>query len=246
MKQTATVTDKRVHENRSSRRARLRHNSHEADAGRERWLISYSDLLTLLFALFVVLYASADHERARAIADAITRQMDGLPAASKSGINTGGSGVLPGADSYAQARGKIEQAFASSERLRQRAVYKETERGIVVSLAEAGFFAPGDATVRDDALPIVDELANALHDANASVRIEGHTDATPIATPRFPSNWELSAARAASVLARLARNGVASSRLSVAGYADEQPIADNATPQGRALNRRVDLVVLRN
>jgi len=232
-------------QHRHTRRARSRRDSREADAGSERWLVSYSDLLTLLFALFVVLYASADHDRARAIADAFTRQMDGA-APSTVGINTGGRGVLSGADSYAEARGKIEQAFSSSERLRGRASVKETERGIVISLAEAGFFAAGDATVRDDALPIVGELADALRDASQSIRIEGHTDATPIATQRFPSNWELSAARAANVLARLARNGVASSRLSVAGYADEHPIADNTTAQGRALNRRVDLVILRN
>ncbi len=242
MKHTVTAKESSQHHRRSRR---SRRNSRETDAGSDRWLVSYSDLLTLLFALFVVLYASADHDRARAIADVFTRQMDGA-APSTAGINTGGRGVLSGADSYAEVRGKIEQAFASSERLRGRASVKETERGIVISLAEAGFFAAGDATVRDDALPIVAELADALRDASKSVRIEGHTDATPIATQRFPSNWELSAARAANVLARLARNGVASSRLSVVGYADEHPIADNTTAQGRALNRRVDLVILRN
>jgi chemotaxis protein MotB len=128
--------------------------------------------------------------------------------------------------------------------LRARARLHRTERGLVVSLAEAGFFAPGDARLREDALELVDALADALAAERTLLRVEGHTDSVPIATARFPSNWELSSARASMVLSRLVARGVAPSRLSVAGYAGERPIADNSTPEGRALNRRVDLVIL--
>jgi chemotaxis protein MotB len=209
---------------------------------RDRWLISYADLMTLLLAMFIVLYAAADHERATKIASAIAAQFSeggatNAPAA---------SGVLPGADSLVAARAAIDRAFTMNASLRNRARVKVTERGVVVSLTEAGFFAPADASIREDALPLLDSLAAALRESATQVRVEGHTDSSPISTARYPSNWELSAARAATVLSHLVKVGVPASQLSVAGFAGERPVGDNATPEGRALNRRVDLVVLRS
>ncbi|MGH9943815.1 MAG: OmpA/MotB family protein, partial [Pyrinomonadaceae bacterium] len=145
-----------------------------------------------------------------------------------------------------EARAAVERAFAANESLRARARVTSNERGLVVSLAEAGFFAPGEATLRDDANALIDSLADALRDTRAPLRVEGHTDSQPISTLRYPSNWELSAARSAAVLARLTARGLLQTRLSIAGYAGEQPVADNSTPEGRALNRRVDLVVVRD
>jgi chemotaxis protein MotB len=225
-------------EDRYSRRARRRERPVEGASNHERWLISYADLATLLFALFVVLYAVADHDRARAVAEAIAMQMGerGAPV---------GRSVLTGGDALLAAQASIDRAFAANDALRSRASVATTERGLIVSLAEAGFFAPGEAKVRDDALPLIDALADALNAGSAPVRIEGHTDSTPISTERYPSNWELSSARAAAVLARLTARGIRQERLSVAGYADARPIADNSTPEGRARNRRVDIVVLR-
>jgi chemotaxis protein MotB len=98
--------------------------------------------------------------------------------------------------------------------------------------------------VREEAGALLDELADTLRDEHTLLRIEGHTDSTPIFTARYPSNWELSSARAAAVLTRLAARGISSARLSLAGYAGERPVADNSTLEGRALNRRVDLVIL--
>jgi chemotaxis protein MotB len=210
---------------------------------RDRWLISYADLITLLFSLFVVLYAAADHERARAIAQAITQQLGGAHPIS-SAEAAGGAGVLPGAAALVEARAAVDRAFTASSKLRERARVIQTERGFMISLAEAGFFAPGEASVREDADELLDTLADALRGSRARLRVEGHTDATPIATARYPSNWELSSARASAVLARLVARGIAPARLAVAGYAGERPLGDNATPAGRALNRRVDLVVL--
>ena len=209
---------------------------------RDRWLLSYADLVTLLLAIFIVMYAAADHERATKIASAIAAQFSeggatNAPAA---------AGVLPGADSLVASRAAIDRAFAMNSSLRNRARVKVTERGVVISLTEAGFFAPADASIREDAAPLLDALAAALRESATQVRIEGHTDSTPIATARYPSNWELSAARAATVLSHLVDLGVPASRLSVAGFAGERPVGDNATPEGRALNRRVDLVVLRS
>jgi chemotaxis protein MotB len=209
---------------------------------RDRWLLSYADLVTLLLALFIVLYAAADHERATKIASAIAAQF------SEGGATNAppASGVLPGADSLVAARAAIDRAFAANSNLRNRARVKTTERGVVVSLTEAGFFAPADASIQQDALKVLDPLAQALIETKAQVRVEGHTDSLQISTARYPSNWELSAARAATVLSHLVELGVPASRLSVAGFAGERPVGDNNTAEGRALNRRVDLVVLQN
>jgi chemotaxis protein MotB len=227
------------------RRARCRAEAIEGSGEhRDRWLISYADLVTLLFALFVVLYAAADKDRARAVAEAVKRQT-GSPTQPD-----GGRGVLPGGNALAQAEAAIDRAFAANPTLRSRARVKKNGNGLIISLAEAGFFAPGDASVRDDARELVDQLADAIRRSDADsgaqmkLRVEGHTDSTPIATARYPSNWELSSARAAAVLAQMLSRGIAPARLSLAGYAGEQPVADNATAEGRLLNRRVDLVIL--
>jgi chemotaxis protein MotB len=211
---------------------------------RDRWLVSYSDLLTLLFALFVVLYAAADQTRARLISQAVALELGESQTVGSVSLR-GGEGVLPEhAALLAGVRGAIEKAFANNKSLVERARIRTTERGIVVSLAEAGFFAPGEASVRQDAKALIAEIATALRETNAPVRIEGHTDSFPISNTRYPSNWELSAARASTVLAWLVECGIPSSRLAVAGYGGERPIATNATPEGRALNRRVDIVIL--
>ncbi len=227
---------------RGGSRGKGRAESHEGES-RDRWLISYADLVTLLFALFVVLYAAANHDRARAVMQGLAVQFGDAPVTPAREV--AGRGVLPGGDALDAERAMIERAFAASETLRARARATMTERGLVVSLAEAGFFAPGEAALREDARTPVDTLADALGASGAQVRVEGHTDSTPISTARYPSNWELSAARASAVLARLSARGLPTSRLSVAGYAGERPFADNSTPEGRALNRRVDLVILR-
>ncbi len=216
---------------------------------RDRWLISYADLVTLLFALFVVLYAAADHERARAVAEALAGQVNGAqPSASSASaaasVIDGGRGVLPGARALERTRAAIDKTIEANSKLRAYARVLKTESGLVISLAEAGFFAPGEAGVREDAAVMLDALADTLREDNTQLRVEGHTDATPISTARYPSNWELSSARASAVLARLIASGISPSRLSLAGYAGERPVADNATPEGRALNRRVDLVIL--
>jgi chemotaxis protein MotB len=198
--------------------------------------------MTLLLALFIVLYAAADHARASKIVSAIAAQFSEGGATNA----TAASGVLPGVDSLVATRAAIDRAFAMNSSLRNRARVKVTEHGVVVSLTEAGFFAPADASIREDALTVLDALAEALRESKAQVRVEGHTDSLPISTARYPSNWELSAARAASVLSHLVEVGVPASQLSVAGFAGERPVGDNNTAEGRALNRRVDLVVLQN
>lgn len=206
----------------------IEHESHL----RDRWLISYADLVTLLLALFIVMYAASDHERARQIAESFSAE------------NTGGSGILPGSDGEKDERDKFEQKLLANPVLIQKTKTRQTKVGLVVSLSEAGFFAPGEAAINPEADAVITILAESLQNTNAQIRIEGHTDSTPIYNTRYPSNWELSTARASSVLARLIERGITPERLSAAGYGGFQPIADNSTPEGRAQNRRVDVVIL--
>ncbi|MET0752711.1 MAG: OmpA family protein [Pyrinomonadaceae bacterium] len=194
----------------------------------DRWLLSYADLVTLLLALFIVLYAASDRDRAQKIASSFASQ------------NTNGDGILPGND----ADKTSETRILENPILMQKTKMRQTSRGLIISLSEAGFFSAGDATVSADAETVIKTLAETLKDSQTPVRVEGHTDSTPISSPRYPSNWELSTARASSVLARLLENGIAPERLSAAGYGGFQPVADNATIEGRAQNRRVDIVVL--
>ncbi|MFM9904735.1 MAG: flagellar motor protein MotB [Pyrinomonadaceae bacterium] len=197
---------------------------------RDRWLISYADLLTLLLALFIVMYAASDKDRARQIAEGFS--------------TVGGNGVLPGNDSEKTERAKLEQKLMNDPILMQKTKIRQSKVGLVVSLSEAGFFAPGEAVINSDAEAVINTLAESLRITNAQIRIEGHTDSTPISNARYPSNWELSTARASSVLVRLTERGIEPARLSAAGYGGFQPVADNYTPEGRAQNRRVDLVIL--
>ncbi len=222
----------------SWRRQRATKRRAESTEPQERWMISYADLVTLLFTLFVVLYAAADRERASKVAAAVSA------AVGNQAVALQGAGVLPGSKTVNDARAAMERAFAANPTLQARARINGNKDGFTVSLAEAGFFAPGEANVRDDALSLVATITDAVRDSPAQLRIEGHTDSTPIATSRYPSNWELSSARASVVLAQFIARGIAPARLSLAGYAGQRPVAANTTPEGRALNRRVDLVIL--
>jgi len=118
-------------------------------------------------------------------------------------------------------------------------------RGLVISLKEATFFPPGGDAIQPEALPVIENIALELKKVPNPIRLEGHTDSTPIHNSRFRSNWELSAARGIAMLELFAtRFGIPRDRMAIAGYADTAPVAPNDTEAGRARNRRVDIVVL--
>lgn len=197
---------------------------------RDRWLISYADLVTLLLALFIVLFAASNQERAKQIAESFSAQ------------NLGGDGILP--ENNSVKKSETVKVITENPILMQKVKMQQTEKGLVVSLSEAGFFAPGEATMNNESDEVIDSLANSLNKTQFQVRIEGHTDSIPISNSQYASNWELSTARAVSVLQKLTERGINSERLSVSGYGGFRPIADNSTAEGRAQNRRVDVVVL--
>jgi chemotaxis protein MotB len=211
---------------------RTKRNESSEKAFQDRWLISYADLMTLLLALFIVLYAAADKERAKQIVDSFSAQ------------NISGSGILPGQSSDKEVPHSFEKSLLENPVLIKNTKMRQTGEGLIVSLSEAGFFAPGEAEIGVEAENVIATLADNLKTTEYKIRVEGHTDSLPISNARYPSNWELSTARASSVLILLSEKGIAPERLSAAGYGGFQPIADNSTPEGRTQNRRVDVVIL--
>jgi chemotaxis protein MotB len=242
----------------------------EEPSGHDRWLISYSDFMTLLFALFVVLFASSyrDNQAIKRISQAIHIGFQELGAfsggSSSSGVayhnlepdaSIGSPSFLP-ADTkkedalaplvvdIAQLRRELEAAIGQELRDRE-VVMRVSPEGFVISLNELGFFNSGQADLLPGAAPKIEKIAKVLTQHGLDLRIEGHSDNQPIHTAEFRSNWELSTARAMAVLLLLVNEaGFDPKKLSVAGYGEYRPVADNATPDGRKMNRRVDLVVV--
>jgi chemotaxis protein MotB len=245
----------------------------------ERWLVSYADFVTLLFAFFVVLYASAQIDKRRvgqlAMAIQVAFQQMGIFDASNTKPEIANSEPMPFSkvqmvenNERVEAMGRLVNSprgalGGSPERPDMQEVQKELEKalaaqitkhtvavtptreGIVVSLREAGFFDSGSTTLRPSAEPTLEDFVKVMAPLRIRIRIEGHTDNVPIHSGRFNSNWELSTARATEIIRLLiTRYGMAPARLSASGYAEFYPVASNDTPEGRALNRRVDLVIL--
>jgi chemotaxis protein MotB len=237
-----------------------------AHANHERWLVSYADFITLLFAFFVVLFASSQTDKhkqeqlARAIQTAFV-QMGIFDPRSKlpplddraEPLSTGsgkpnpmGMMMQPSVNGQEFDRLKVQLGtlLASEVRSQTVAIFEDGD-GLVISLREAGFFDSGSATVRPGALPTLDRIAEALAGSNHDLRIEGHTDNVPIHNAQFASNWELSTTRATAIAEIfLQKTRMNPARFSAAGYAQYHPIATNSTAEGRAHNRRVDVIVL--
>jgi chemotaxis protein MotB len=247
---------------------------------RERWLVSYADFITLLFAFFVVLYASSQVDQRKvgklAMAIQVAFQEMGVFQASTTQVPMDLREPMP--FSTAQAIENVErtasiarvashpegtlaadrengdlrqlqtdlEATLAAEIKRNEIAMRSGPDGLVISLREAGFFESGSAQMKSTSQPAFDRIANMLRQRDCRVRIEGHTDNVPIHTAQFSSNWELSTARATEVVRLLiVRDGYSPDHLSAAGYAEYRPIASNATAEGRSLNRRVDIVILR-
>jgi len=250
-----------------------------AHSNHERWLVSYADFITLLFAFFVVLYASAQVDQRKigrlALAIQIAFQDLGVFPASTTKVpldldepmpfstvqvienarrNTElGHVASPPLDSLRSAseeanlstlQAELQQALHHEIATHAVALHRESE-GLVISLREFGFFDSGSTSLRPEALPAFDRIASILSVRTCRLRIEGHTDNVPIHNALVASNWELSTARSTELVRLLIlRYNFPPERLAAAGYAQYHPIADNSTPQGRAQNRRVDVVIL--
>lgn len=244
----------------------------------ERWLVSYADSITLLFAFFVVLYSSAQVDKRKvgelSMAIQVAFQKMGVFEASNTKPAVVQSEPLPFSkvqmyDNFIPHVDKLDRLvdlphgplstpqppMNEIQQQLQTALHPElknhsvsitpTKEGIVVSLREAGFFASGSAALRPGASSALADFVKVIAPYRVRIRIEGHTDNIPIHNSRFDSNWDLSTARATEIIkVFISQYGIAPDRLSAAGYGEYYPVASNGTPDGRAMNRRVDLVIL--
>jgi chemotaxis protein MotB len=231
-------------------------------ASHERWMVSYADFITLMFALFVVLFSSSqmDKRKAGKIAEAIQeafQQMgvspvansrtpmvttDPIPAENRPLEKMVGS--LASQKELEALQKQLTSALAA-EIQRHEVALKANREGLVISLREIGFFDSGSAALRPTSEAAVKRIAQVLSAQPNNIRIEGHTDNVPIHNAQFASNWELSTARATEMIRLFITNyDLPATRLSAAGYAEFHPVAGNDTVEGRAQNRRVDIVVL--
>jgi chemotaxis protein MotB len=213
----------------------------------ERWLLTYADLITLLLALFIVMYSMSrvDARKFGRVTEALSGILRGD---SPMLAAVGGDGLTgpmhPALGRLFALRESIEERV-SKQGLSDRIETLQDDRGLVIRIMESAAFDPGSAELKPQMFPVLEALANELSGLPNQVRIEGHTDNTPIATSRYPSNWELSTARSTGVVRYLVEQlHVDPRRVSALGYAEYRPIADNETALGRARNRRVDIIVL--
>jgi len=257
----------------SRRKRRSTHANHA------RWLVSYADFITLLFAFFVVLYASSQVDKRKvgklALAIQVAFQEMGVFPSSTTQVpidsgepmpfstaqaieNTErtaslgriasppdgllGAGVENG--DLAELQAELETALAPEIKSQEIAMRREPD-GLVISLREVGFFESGSAQMKSTSRAAFDRIASMLHKRDYRLRIEGHSDNSPIHNSQFPSNWELSTSRATEIVRLLiVRDGFSPDRLSAAGFAQYHPVATNRTTEGRGMNRRVDVVIL--
>lgn len=250
-----------------SRRRRHRDSGH---LNHERWMVSFADFMTLLFALFVVLFAisNVDEQKLDEVADSVQTAFGVMDQSGQSLLpHPGGKikpipGVVPpkkhntgSAADTANGQAQNPQDEALAERLQKlvaeqsglsaSVALRQESRGVVLQLQDSLLFDSGSAALRPVARRELSALASELARLNQPLRIEGHTDNIPVRGSGYASNWDLSAARATSVLRFLLdTTSLPPASLAVAGYGEFRPIATNATAAGRAKNRRVDIVIL--
>jgi chemotaxis protein MotB len=229
---------------------RKRHEEHE---NHERWAIPYGDLVTLLLAFFVVMYSisQVSEGKYRVLSDSLNAAFRGTPT-TVSPVQVGERLATAAAPPV-----KIEDAKAIALRKlaeeAEKAMAPLIVQGLVdvvrgdaklsIAIRSDILFASGAAGLSADAQPVIRLLGQVLSTFPVNIRVEGHTDNVPVSTGQYPSNWELSAARAVSVVHMLVADGVAPERLSAVGYGEFHPALPNATPDGRNANRRVVLTV---
>ncbi|HSR11081.1 MAG TPA: flagellar motor protein MotB, partial [Thermodesulfobacteriota bacterium] len=245
--------------------AKRKKHTEEEHENLERWLVSYADFITLLFAFFVTMYAISrvDEKKLGTVVESLQRALGSTVMVTGRTTDAGvfQSSRRPlevslvhteektkgGGEDYAKLAAEIKKEM--EETVRSQGAEGETlnqltfiadKRGLVLRFSERFFFHSGDASIRMEIIPVLDALAKTLVKLPNHIRIEGHTDSVPIRTQRFPSNWELSTCRATSIVHFLVANhGFKPYRLSAAGYGEFRPIASNQNQEGRAQNRRV-------
>ena len=241
----------------------------EEHENHERWLVSYADFITLLFAFFVVMYSlsTVNEGKYRVLSDSLVSAFRNVNVNARgsemavSGARIAAPQAAPlSRPAVAPRNGKDEERKRQSrEQMRNMAreildalgpLVKQGEvrvtdglKGVTVEINASVLFALGEARLQPAAVRALRSVAAVLATTVFPITVEGHTDPTPIATPQFPSNWELSGARASSVVRLFVESGVAAQRLTAAGYGEQRPVDSNETAEGRARNRRVAILI---
>ncbi len=245
-----------------------RRRRHEEDVeNHERWLVSYADFITLLFAFFVVMYAisSVNEGKYRVLSDSLVnafKNSTGAAGGQPIAIIQGAP-ILPpkpvtrperqadavAAGMRAEQREKMRNVAGDIMEALKPLVAQgkvrvlETSRGVTIEINDSILFALGQANLQPASVSALRAVADVLADSDFPITIEGHTDNVPIATAQFPSNWELSAMRATTVLRLFNDAGVGAERLTAIGYGETRPVETNTTAEGRARNRRVSILI---
>jgi chemotaxis protein MotB len=252
-------------------RRRSRHYERRQSDSQDRWLVSYADFITLLFAFFVVMYAlsSVNEGKYRELTGSLLHAFGGhaKPVGPALAVAPPLVGSLPRAPGARPARpappARDDEAAAQNARREQmrgiaqgilqvldalvrngQVKVTQSNRGVSVEINASVLFAPGQAQLRAESMLALREVAAILAPLPLAVSVEGYTDNSPIVTAQFPSNWELSAARASSVVRLLGGSGVLESRLSVVGHGPNRAVQSNDSAEGRARNRRVTMMIL--
>ena len=228
---------------------------YEERENHERWLVSYADFITLLFAFFVVMYSisSVNEGKFRTVSESIKAALHPIVSTPSTALpfTIGQNRALTVNPTVESAKEpavrrlrQIMRSLKNETHLEVIQLKELTNGDIVLTLPDAVLFRSGESVLLPEAQPFIQAISEVLIELNRHVRVEGHTDNVPITTVQFPSNWELSAARAVTVVRELSeRYGVESNHLTAVGHADSRPLTDNLTQENRAKNRRVEIVV---
>lgn len=246
--------------------SKKRENAHQEEAG-EAWLLPYSDLMTLLLAVFIVLFAVSkiDAEKAQQISQQFAGTMmdKSYTVGMSSGTDSGGNGAPSGGPLNIETQSELESFMGEYELKKLENLKTELDtklhdqgmdqsistmidmRGLVIRLNNAILFDSGSAEIKKQSEDTLVEVASLLNTIDNYIRVEGHTDNVPIKHSDYPSNWELSTARAVNVVKLFINKcNFSPDKLIAVGYGEFKPVADNSTVEGRAENRRIDVIVL--
>lgn len=214
----------------------------------DRWLLTYADMITLLTIFFLMLYSMSVMNKGKFNALATSVQsLNALSAPKAPSVTTSGTGILTNSgQNYEESMQNLSQ-FVEQHNMKDRVRVAQESRGVVISiLSDNMMFERGSATLQAQGIPIVAKVSEILKTVQNPIQVEGHTCDIPIHTPLFPSNWELSTARAGAVLREFTeRYGIAQNRFQASGYADTHPLEPNKDERSRVRNRRVDIVIMK-
>lgn len=247
--------------------SKKREHVHQEEEAGEAWLLPYSDLMTLLLAVFIVLFAVSkiDAEKAQQISEQFSGTMmnKGYETGVSSRAGSNGNGAQTGGPLNIETQSELESFMGEYELRKLENLKAELDtklhnqgmdqsvstmidmRGLVIRLNNAIFFDSGSAEIKKQSEDTLVEVAGLLNTIDNYIRVEGHTDNVPIRRSNYPSNWELSTARAVNVVKLfIDKCNFSPDKLIAVGYGEFKPVADNATAEGRAKNRRIDVIVL--